>query len=107
MPFKPGQSGNPEKKFSKDNQPEKNGRPKKLPELDELIAEVLTDEQNGITAAKAILMKFRQQAIGGNIKAGEILLDRAWGKAKQSIEMTGPDGNALQPVININLVQPK
>ena len=43
-PFKKGQSGNP------------NGRPKKIPELRELLANVLGDEKDGKSAAEAILM---------------------------------------------------
>lgn len=75
-PFKKGQSGNPK------------GRPKKLPQLDELMAEVLGEEKDGITAAKAILAKLRQKAISGDVRAAEIMLDRAYGKAKQSMEIT-------------------
>lgn len=73
--FKPGQSGNPK------------GRPPKLPELDRLLAEVLDDEKDGLTAAKAILLKLRQKAIGGDIRAAEIILNRAYGKPKESLEL--------------------
>jgi len=72
--FKKGQSGNPK------------GRPKKLPQLDILLADVLGEEQNGITAAEALLKKLRSEAMKGNIRAIELLLDRAYGKAKQTIE---------------------
>lgn len=73
--FKKGQSGNP------------NGRPRKLPDLDHLLAEVLGDEKDGRTATEAILMKLRSMAVSGNIRAAEVLLDRAHGKAKQAIDM--------------------
>lgn len=73
-PFKKGQSGNP------------NGRPKKLPELDKLLADVLGEEKDGVTAAEAILKKLRQMAAAGNLRAAEILLDRGYGKPKQMIE---------------------
>lgn len=76
-PFKKGQSGNP------------NGRPKKLPALDKLLADVLGEEKDGLTAADAILRKLRAMAAAGNIRAAEILLDRAYGKAKQTMEHTG------------------
>jgi hypothetical protein len=76
QPFKKGQSGNP------------NGRPKKLPELDKLLADVLGEEKDGVTAADAILRKLRAMAAQGNIRAAEILLDRAYGKAKQSTDIT-------------------
>jgi hypothetical protein len=81
-PFKKGQSGNP------------NGRPKKLPEIDKLLADVLGEEKDGITAADAILRKLRAMAAQGNIRAAEILLDRAYGKAKQSHDLT-TEGKAL------------
>lgn len=74
-PFKKGQSGNP------------NGRPKKLPELDKLLADVLGEEKDGVTAADAILRKLRAMAASGNIRAAEILLDRAYGKAKQAVAL--------------------
>lgn len=75
QPFKKGQSGNP------------NGRPKKLPELDKLLADVLGEEKDGVTAADAILRKLRAMAAQGNIRAAEILLDRAYGKPKQSVDL--------------------
>ena len=74
-PFKKGQSGNP------------NGRPKKLPELDKLLADVLGEEKDGVSAADAILRKLRAMAASGNIRAAEILLDRAYGKPKQSVDL--------------------
>lgn len=75
--FKKGVSGNPA------------GKPKKIPALDELLADVLSEEHNGIEAAKAILMALRRSAIKGDVRAAEVLLDRAYGKAKQSIEVEG------------------
>lgn len=79
--FRKGESGNP------------NGRPKKLPELEKLLAEVLGEEKDGVTAAEAILKKLRQMATAGNLRAAEILLDRGYGKPKQKIEnnITGTD----------------
>jgi len=73
--FKPGQSGNP------------NGRPKKPPELNKLLADVLGEEKDGITAAEAILKALRMKAAKGDIRAAEVLLDRAYGKAKQITEL--------------------
>lgn len=73
-PFKKGQSGNP------------NGRPRKLPELDKLLADVLGEEKDGITAAEAILKALRLKAAKGDVRAAEIILDRAYGKARQVID---------------------
>lgn len=73
--FKKGQSGNPK------------GRPKKLPKLDDMIAEVLGDETRGVTAAMAILKKMKTMAKKGNLKAAEMLFDRGYGKPKQKVEL--------------------
>lgn len=72
--WKKGESGNP------------NGRPRKLPELDKLLADVLGEEKDGITAGEAILKALRAKASKGDVRAAEVLLDRAYGKPKQSID---------------------
>lgn len=78
--FKPGQSGNP------------NGRPKKIPNIDILLAEVLGDEKEDVTAAKSILMGLREIATSRSysptvrIRAAEVLLDRGYGKARQPVD---------------------
>jgi hypothetical protein len=72
--FKKGQSGNPK------------GRPKKIPDLDKLLADVLGEEKDGVEAAKAILMALRAKATKGDVRAAEVLLDRAYGKAKQFLD---------------------
>jgi hypothetical protein len=86
-PFVKGQSGNP------------NGRPKKLPELDKLMAEVLGEEKDGITAAQAILNMLRGKAAKGDIKAAQLLLDRAYGKSKQNIDITPLGEKVTVPTI--------
>lgn len=94
-PFKKGESGNP------------NGRPKKLPEIDKLLADVLGEDKEGVTAAEAILKALRAKASKGDIRAAEVLLDRAYGKAKQSLDIQAniteekvfiklPDGTELE-----------
>ena len=89
-PFKKGQSGNPK------------GRVPKIPELDKLLAEVLGEEKDGIEAAKAILMALRAKATKGDVRAAEVLLDRAYGKAKQVTEEVGNGGN-----ITLNILRGK
>ena len=78
--FKKGKSGNP------------GGRPKKLPNLSVLLAEVLGEEKDGIEAAKVILMALRLKATKGDVRAAEVLLERAYGKAQQNIELSGEIG---------------
>jgi hypothetical protein len=87
MTFKKGKIPKGAKPFNK--YPEninKEGRPKKLPELDKLLIEVLADEHSGKTAAEAILMALRHKAIKGDIRAAEVLLDRAYGKSIEKFE---------------------
>jgi Family of unknown function (DUF5681) len=89
--FKKGQSGNP------------NGRPKKLPKLDELLADILGEEKDGISAAEAIMKALRAKATKGDIRAAEVLLDRAYGKPKQTTELTGSNGDPVQIIISDKL----
>ena len=74
------------KKFKKGESGNLNGAPKKLPEIDKILADVLGEEKDGIEAAKAILMALRAKATKGDVRAAEVLLDRAYGKAKQVID---------------------
>ena len=83
--WKKGESGNPK------------GRPKKIPELRELLANVLGDEKDGKTAAEAILMALRNKAIKGDVRAAELLLDRAYGKARQDFDMNIGITEVLRP----------
>ena len=75
--YKKGQCGNP------------NGRPRKLPKLDELMASVLGEERDGVTAAETILRAMRLKAARGDVKAASLLLDRGFGKVKEQIELSG------------------
>jgi hypothetical protein len=83
------------KKFQKGKTGNENGRPKKLPELDKLLADVLGEEKDGVTAAEAILKALRAKATKGDIRAAEVLLDRGYGKAKQSMDITS-DGKQIE-----------
>lgn len=90
MPFEKGKSGNDGKKFTKDNQPAPgtNGRKPKLPELDILLAKVLGEEKNGFTGAELMLKALHIQALKGNHRAAEILLNRGYGKQAEKVDMT-------------------
>jgi hypothetical protein len=64
--FKKGQSGNP------------NGRPKKIPDLREALADVLAEEKDHKTALNLLLRKMRAEALKGNVRAMELLLKYAY-----------------------------
>jgi len=69
-PFKPGQSGNPK------------GGPKKIPNLDKLLSDIPESDY------EAIIQKLVEKAKKGDIRASEVVLDRAYGKAKESVEIS-------------------
>lgn len=91
--FKPGETGN------------ENGRPKKLPEVDKLIAEVMGSKDGGIdeSGALEIFESLLKQAKKGNTQAAEILLNRAFGKVPNKNEHTGKDGGPLFKTLVIEL----
>ena len=76
-PFKPG----------KDSRRNYKGRPK-MPDLSEAIARILAEEKDGMTALDAILAALRAKAAKGDVRAAQELLDRGFGRAKQSIDHT-------------------
>jgi hypothetical protein len=79
--FKKGRSGNPK------------GRPK-IPDINEALAEILSDEKDGVNALKAVLMSLRARAIKGDVRAIEVLLDRTYGKSKNHTDITS-NGNTI------------
>ena len=87
------------KKMKKGETLNPNGRPKKLPSLDAIMANVMGQEKDGITAAEAIIMKLREMATKGDIKAAQLLLDRGYGKAKQNIDITTQGDKVTVPTI--------
>jgi hypothetical protein len=91
--FVKGKSGNPK------------GRPK-LPDISEALAKILADEKDGYTALEATLMALRAKAVKGDIRAAEALLDRAFGKPRQSVDHTTA-GDKLPPsAIRVELIAP-
>lgn len=76
-PFKKGHSGNP------------NGRPKKIPELEKLLANVLGETKGDMTAAEAILRSLLSKAVKGDVRAAEVLLSRGYGLPKQNVGIEG------------------
>jgi hypothetical protein len=79
------------------------GRPK-LPDLSEAVAKVLADEKDGKTALEAVFVALRAKAVKGDVRAIQELLDRAYGKSKQSVDHTTL-GERL-PVLNVQIVKP-
>jgi hypothetical protein len=89
-------------KFKK-GQPSPNpkGRPKKLPEIDDLLADVLgKDVGNGLIMAEKILLAIAKKAAAGDVRAAEVLMDRAYGRPKQSMEIDGSQV-LLPPIIQL------
>jgi hypothetical protein len=64
------------------------GRPK-LPDLKEAMAKLLNEEKDGKTALDAILAALRAKAAKGDVRAAQELLDRGFGRSKQTIEHSG------------------
>lgn len=79
------------KPFKKGLDPRRNlkGAPHKLPELEVLLAKVLGEDKEGITAAEAILKALRMKAAKGDVRAAEVLLNRGYGKPKETVEISG------------------
>ena len=82
----------------------KNGRPKKLPKLDELLAEVLGDTEEGKTQAQMILESLVKRARSGDVKAGALLLDRGWGKVRENIDITTNEESLNKSTIQIEII---
>jgi hypothetical protein len=76
------------KPFKKnDERINRKGRPPKLPELDELMKEVLGEEIKGKVAMKLILLALRKKAMKGDVRATELLTDRGYGKVKKEYDV--------------------
>jgi len=72
--FKPGQTGN------------RNGRPRKLPDIDKVMIELMHEPIKGKQTLTRILEAMRAKAMRGDVRAAELLLDRTYGKVKQTID---------------------
>jgi len=84
------------------------GAPPKLPALDELMEKVMGEMgESGLTAMEAILKAQRAKAAKGDTRAAELLLDRTYGKAKQSVDLSNTDGtlNNLSNLTTKELIQ--
>jgi hypothetical protein len=79
---------------SKPDRINKKGRPRKLPELDRLLIELL-GERGKESRMRELLSSLIELAIGGNIRAAEMILNRAYGKPKESIDLTS-NGDSMR-----------
>lgn len=73
----------------------KKGRPK-IPDLTQLLMETVGEE-----GVKDILKAMAAKAKKGSEKASEIVLDRFFGKSKQSVDLTTDGEKLQQPIIQI------
>lgn len=86
-PYKKGVSGNLK------------GRPKKLPDLQILLAEVLGEEKDGKTAAQIILQALRAKAARGDVRAAQVLLERGYGRPLEN------EGQPAEVIITVKRVE--
>jgi hypothetical protein len=106
MPYKKGEIPKGAIPFvSGDPRINRNGRPKKPPELNEILADILNEERDGISAVTAIFAALREKAVKGDVQAIKELLDRAYGKPKQSVDVTS-DGEAIHTPQIITTLSP-
>lgn len=68
------------------------GRPKKLPELDRLLGDILGTEDDSKDGWAVIIEALKKKAAKGDVRAAELLLNRGYGKAKQFINLNHEGG---------------
>ena len=83
------------------------GAPKKLPKLDELLAQVLGETEEGKTQAQRILEALVRRANTGDVKASALLLERVYGKVKEHIDITTNEESINKPSIQIEIITTK
>ena len=94
IPFVKGHKGGP-------------GRPK-LPDLKEIMAKVLGGQtEEGRTEAEAIIEAMKRKAKSGDVKATQLLLDRGFGKVKESLDITTDGEKINKPSIQIEIITTK
>jgi hypothetical protein len=63
------------------------GRPKDLPKQDDALISVLGIERDGITGTEALFRSLMNLAMKGNVRAAELILERAYGKPTQDLHV--------------------
>jgi hypothetical protein len=79
------------------------GRPKKLPNLDELGAQLLSEEKSGMTALEAVIKSMIHKAVKGDTTAAKLVLDRFYGLAAQKIDHTTKGESLNSPFNSMDL----
>lgn len=69
-----------------------------MPDLKEVLINVLAETKEGRVALEAILMAMRQKAMRGDVRAAELLLDRGYGKAKQEHDVLAQFTSVIMPL---------
>jgi hypothetical protein len=96
--FIPGRNGGRLRRIPKGVSGNPKGRPK-LPDLSQAMAAILADEKDGKTALDAILAALRAKAAKGDVRAAQLLLDRGYGKPKETIDHTSGGEKIVAPPI--------
>jgi hypothetical protein len=58
-----------------------------MPDVKDALARVLAEEKDGLTALDVVFRALRMKATRGDVRAAEVLLDRAFGKSRQSVDV--------------------
>ena len=76
-----------------------------MPDLKEILTKVLGKEnEEGKSEAEQILEALKRQAKAGNVKASQLLLDRGYGKVKESLDITTDGEKINKPSIQIEII---
>lgn len=81
------------------HRPQDAGRKPVLPDLQEALAKLLAEESDGRQALELALKAIRAKAFKGDVQAFRELLDRAYGKPKQTIQHEGMNFENVQIII--------
>ena len=68
-----------------------------MPHLKTLLTAALTKEKDGVTLAQGIVNAIAVKALKGDVKAAELLLDRAYGKSPQTIMLEDESAPKFDP----------